>query len=865
MKLLETRHFPGINIHSFKPVLEAVVDIESLAEKETKDFPDFVDKLVKILPGLKDHVCGIGRQGGFMIRLQKGTFFGHVTEHVAIELLNLAGYKSSYGKTRAMEKSGVYKIVIQCHWPKLAVEALEMAIQLVTDLFRGITPESLDIVRLEQQLAREMPGPSTQSIIDAAISRGIPVKMMEYGSLIRLGTGQYRQYVEATVTGRTSCIGVDMASDKTLTKKVLSDALIPTPRGKIARDEEHAVEIAKELGGTVVVKPCDGNQGKGVSLNLVSEAEIRAAFKVAENYSTKILVEEQIFGRHYRILVINNRVDAVSERFPARVSGDGVHSLKELIEIENRNPLRGEEHEKPLTKIKVDQVVFNVLARQNLTMNYVPEHNEEISLRDNANLSTGGTATDVTDLIHPENKLLACRIARLLGLDVAGIDVVTEDISLPLLNGKGAIIEVNAAPGIRMHLFPAEGPSRQVGDAIVDYLFPWQKRHSIPLVSITGTNGKTTTSRLIAHTLKINGAKVGLASTDGIYIDGSCVNAGDNTGPGSAEVVLSDPAVEVAVLETARGGLVRRGLGYAESDVAVVTNISEDHLGCDGVYTIEELCHVKSLVVETVRKDGYAVLNADDKRVADMAEKCPGRVIFFSIAGNGNRILARHLAAGGRGIMIVDEQIVLAEGDRVEILTAVKSIPITYGGAAHYNVANCLAAAGALWGLGVTRENIVAGITGFDGLANNPGRANLYNLGAYKVLLDYGHNYAGYSCVIDLISRLQPSRKVGIIGVPGDRKDSDIIEVGKLCGRGFDVIYIKEDEDLRGRVSGEVTRLLSSGIEQSGNNPQVKAILSEREALRTAIENSQPGDIIAAFYEKLSPLQELVSQIKGAD
>ncbi|HCX79949.1 MAG TPA: cyanophycin synthetase, partial [Firmicutes bacterium] len=719
VRLIESRHFPGINIHCLQPVLEAVVDLEELTDIETSEFPDFSPALVKILPGLKEHTCGIGRQGGFWLRLQKGTYFGHVAEHTAIELLNLAGYNSSYGKTRVVE-GGVYKIVIQCHWPKTALLALEMAMKLVTDLLQGLNPDSPEIEKLERQLAREMPGPSTQAIIDAASSRGIPVTLLGQGSLIRLGTGVYRQYIEATVTSRTSCIGVDMACDKTLTKKILANALIPTPLGEIAQDEEDAVAIAREMGKTAVVKPCDGNQGKGVSLNLVREAQVRAAYKVAENYGSKVLVEEQIFGRHYRLLVVNNKVVAASERFPARVTGDGNNSIKDLIEIENRNPLRGEEHEKPLTRIKVDQIVFNVLARQNLTMNYIPALGEVIDLRDNANLSTGGTAADVTDLVHQENIELACRIARLLCLDIAGIDIVTEDISQPLLAGKGAVIEVNAAPGIRMHLFPAQGASRPVGDAIVDYLFPWQRPHSIPLVSITGTNGKTTVSRLVAYVLRRQGKTVGLTCTDGIYIGDICINAGDNTGPISADVVLSDPAVEVAVLETARGGLVRRGLGYSEAVVAVVTNIANDHLGCDGINTLEELCHVKALVVETVSEDGWAVLNADDNRAAAMADSCPGRVIYFSCQPK-NQILARHLAAGGRGVMLIEDKIYLAKGKNAEVLSDIPSLPITFAGAARYNVANCLAAAGALWAMGVDKEDIISGMREFDG-ADNPGR-----------------------------------------------------------------------------------------------------------------------------------------------
>lgn len=855
MRLIESRHFPGINIHCLQPVLEAVVDLEELTDIETSEFPDFSPALVKILPGLKEHTCGIGRQGGFWLRLQKGTYFGHVAEHTAIELLNLAGYNSSYGKTRVVE-GGVYKIVIQCGWPKSALLALEMAMKLVTDLLQGLNPDSPEIEKLERQLAREMPGPSTQAIIDAASSRGIPVTLLGQGSLIRLGTGVYRQYIEATVTSKTSCIGVDMACDKTLTKKILANALIPTPLGEIAQDEEDAVAIAKEMGKTAVVKPCDGNQGKGVSLNLVSEAQVRAAYKVAENYGSKVLVEEQIFGRHYRLLVVNNKVVAASERFPARVTGDGNNSIKDLIEIENRNPLRGEEHEKPLTRIKVDQIVFNVLARQNLTMNYIPALGEVIDLRDNANLSTGGTAADVTDLVHQENIELACRIARLLCLDIAGIDIVTEDISQPLLAGKGAVIEVNAAPGIRMHLFPAQGASRPAGDAIVDYLFPWQRPHSIPLVSITGTNGKTTVSRLVAYVLRRQGKTVGLTCTDGIYIGDICINAGDNTGPISADVVLSDPAVEVAVLETARGGLVRRGLGYSEAVVAVVTNIANDHLGCDGINTLEELCHVKALVVETVSEDGWAVLNADDDRAAAMADSCPGRVIYFSCQPK-NQILARHLAAGGRGVMLIEDKIYLAKGKNAEVLSDISSLPITFAGAARYNVANCLAAAGALWAMGVDKEDIISGMREFDG-ADNPGRANQYDFGSYKLLLDYGHNYAGYQSVLGLIDALKPARKVAVIGMPGDRSDEDIIETGRLCGSRLDMIYVKEDSDLRGRCPGQVAELLVQGIKSSGSRPQVKVINDELEALKAAINSHLPGDLIAMFYENIEPVQQYI-------
>lgn len=860
MKIVEYRHFPGINIHCFKPALEVVLDLGGLTDVETSEHPQFIDNLVRSLPGLKEHVCGLGKPGGLLVKMQRGTYFGHVVEHVAIELLNQVGYKSSYGKTRSMGKPGLYKVVVQCHWPRTGLEAVNMACRLVAALVAGEDIGNIQTEALEKLLWEEQPGPSTQAIIDAAQSRGIPVKMMGQDSLLRLGTGCHRQYIKATLTGKTSCIGVDLAGEKILTKKILSEGLVPTPRGKVAENEEHAVEIARELGKVVVVKPCQGNQGKGVSLNLESESQVRAAYKVAENYGSKILVEEQVFGRHYRILVVNGKVEAVAERFPAQVRGDGVHTIRELIEIENDDPRRGYGHEKPLTKIHIDQVMFNVLARQNLTMNYVPEQDEVVNLRDNANLSTGGTSVDVTDAIHKENNILACRVARLLELDVAGVDVVTEDISLPILETGGAVIEVNAAPGIRMHLYPTQGKHRPVGDAIVDYLYPWGQQFRIPLVSVTGTNGKTTTARIIAHVIRKRGQTVGLASTDGIYIDGVCIDKGDNTGPASADVVLSDPLVEVAVLETARGGLARRGLGYQESDVGVVTNIAADHLGSDGIDTIEDLCHVKSLVVETVREDGFAVLNGDDPLAAAMAPRCPGHVAYFSLRPRENSILLRHLAAGGKGVYVEGNTIVLAEGARRHRLLDVTQIPITFQGHAQYNVANCLAATAALWVLGIDQTDIAAGLKDFDSSCN-PGRANLYHLGAgVKVLLDYGHNLDGYRSTLALVDHLGKGRKVGVIGVPGDRKDDDAVEVGKICGRVFDVLYVKEDEDLRARRPGEIADLLCKGIESAGG-PTPRVIPCEMEALKAALSHSEPGDLIAVFYEKLAPLQQYLNQL----
>ncbi|KUK08211.1 MAG: UDP-N-acetylmuramyl tripeptide synthase, partial [Caldanaerobacter subterraneus] len=597
MKIKEIRVYRGRNVYSHRPVIKMTVDIEG-EEIPTKDIPGFNETLLNLLPGLKKHTCSYGYEGGFAKRLEEGTYLPHVTEHIILELQNVLGYDVKFGRARNVEGS-LYNVIFEYSLEECGIRAAKLAVDLVNKLIRG---EKIDLEekleKIRDIIAEVELGPSTMAIKMEALKRGIPVTRVGNGSILRLGYGKYQKIIEGTISQNTSCIAVDIASDKILTKKILKDHGLPVPEGDVAYNEEEAISIAEELGYPVVIKPYNGNQGKGVHLNISSREEVVIAYRNAKNYSDLVMVEKQIRGRHYRVLVVGEKVVAVAERIPAHVIGDGVHTVKELIEIENKNPLRGNGHEKPLTKITVDAVSKMVLQKQGLTLDDVPRKGRKVFLRESANLSTGGIAIDRTDEIHPHNIEIAVRAAKAIGLDIAGIDITMEDIRKPLSATNGAIIEINASPGIRMHHYPSKGKPRNVAKAIVDMLFPKGSKATIPIISITGTNGKTTVTRMTAHILKTYGYTVGMTCTDGIYIDDTCVYKGDNTGPKSARTCLADKNIDAAVLETARGGIIREGLGYDLADIGVITNISEDHLGIDGIETLEDLAFVKALVVE---------------------------------------------------------------------------------------------------------------------------------------------------------------------------------------------------------------------------------------------------------------------------
>ncbi|MCL6516630.1 cyanophycin synthetase [Alicyclobacillus sp.] len=864
MNIVSVRHLDGPNIYIYRPVMIARVDLEGLTERESYEFPGFSDRILRLLPGLREHHCAKGAPGGFVERLYGGTYFGHIVEHVAIELACLAGVDVHFGRTVYAGRPGLYDIVMECRAYACQRYLLDEAIRLVGDLIEGRAP-ALDKVLAEAQniLARTEFGPSTRAIVEAALRRNIPVRRLNDGSLIQLGYGRHRRLVEATVTDRTSAVAVDIACDKELTKRLLAAAGIPVPDGAVAEDVEAAVAAFHRIGPPVVVKPFNGNQGRGVSLNLTTEGEVREAYEIAQAFSPRVLVEPYIVGRNIRFLVVDGRFTAASERIPARVFGDGLHTVQELIDAANAHPLRGMGHEKPLTRIRVDAVVLNTLRRQQLGLTSVPAPGQEVWLRESANLSTGGEAVDVTADVHPSYARLAERVARVIGLDVCGIDMVVAHPEAPFDRRACAVIEVNAAPGIRMHEHPSYGVARAAGERIVESLFPNGADGRIPIVAITGTNGKTTTTRLIGHVLASTGRVVGMTTTSGVWIGGEKVLDGDTTGPESARIVLSDPAVDVAVLETARGGIVRGGLAYDRANVAVITNISMDHLGQDGVETIEDLVHIKSLVGECVWEDGTVVLNADDERLVQLAPRLPARVAYFSMSDQ-NPVLKRHLACGGVGYYLFRDWIVEGRGNLTWEVAPVRDIPLTMQGLARFHVENCLAAVAALRALGCTRQQVASGLTSFLPGEHNPGRCMLYRLpGGVHAVLDYGHNPEGFQRMAEWLRQVPHRRLVAVVGVPGDRMDAVIRQSGRQAAALFDALVVKEDADKRGRREGEVAGILEEEIRNTAPGKPCTVILPEPDALRFALNQAVPGDVVVMFFERLDPAKRVIEEFGG--
>ncbi|HEY9723566.1 MAG TPA: cyanophycin synthetase [Oscillatoriaceae cyanobacterium] len=874
MKVLETRILRGPNVHSPRPAFLAVLDLEELDDRPSCDFPGFVDKLCALLPGLHDHRCSTGRRGGFVERLHEGTYMAHITEHVLIELQNMAGIDVGFGKARSVpNRPRQYTIVVSYKIEKVVTEALPVAIKIVEKLTRG---EDVDITQdledLKYWAERHALGPSTKAIVEAAQRRGIPTfRITEEASLFQLGWGKHQKRIQATMTSSTSHIAVNIASDKDLTKSLLAEAGLPVPKGEIVRSADAAVSAARRLRGPVAVKPYDGNQGKGVSLNLTDPEQIRAAFELARKYARSVLVEQFIEGQDYRVLVVGDQVIAAARRMPAHVIGDGARPISELVSEENKNPMRGTGHLKPMTTIKLDESARQVLERQGFTFESVPAAGQLVTLKENANLSTGGSAEDVTDQIHPKNAIACVRAAQKIGLDVAGIDVVCKDLADPLEDQRGALIEVNAAPGIRMHQHPSKGQPHDVGAAIVSSLFPAGSPSRVPVIAVTGTNGKTTTTLLIGHVLQNSGTVTGVTTTEGIYINGRLAQSGDCTGYWSARTVLTSPSVEAAVLETARGGMFKRGLAFDASDIGVVLNIHDDHLGQHGAETLRDLARVKSLIAKTATK--AVVLNAEDALVAEMAEEKleSAEVIYFAMDPDAD-VLVKHLDGGGRAVYLRRNMIMLAHGDHRIPLVEVERIPFTLKGRARHNVANALAAVAALWAAGTSQQAIVAGLSTFtSSVDQNPGRLNLFKVRDFHVLLDYAHNAESYKFIIETARQLNHKRLVGVVTAPGDRYDDKLREIGRICGQGFDHVIVRQMTDLRGRPVGEAPALILEGVREAGiPEERVELILDEPTAINKAIEMGREGDLIvigcsdtagminqvAQHAEKLIPLAD---------
>lgn len=857
--------FKGRNIFSHKPVVRMVVDIGSFEAGPTKDIPGFNKRLLKHFPELAQHTCGLGYAGGFGERLMEGTYMGHVAEHLIIELQNKLGYPVKFGKTRQIGTTSKYFIIYEYENEILAVECGKKAIEILAALAEGTQVDIKSMLRELNKLALSSDmGPSTKALYNAALQRGIPVSRLGSGSILRLGCGKYSRTIQASLTDNSSCISVDIVSDKQLTKQILADNGLPVPYGITVQTFPEAVEAVKKVGFPLVMKPLDSNQGKGVTVNIISEEQIFESFFEAKQYSKKVIIERYIAGKDYRVLVVGDRISAVAERRPPQIVGDGIRTVKELVAIENMKPIRGEDHERPLTYIKLDEIAVRYLERQGYSPDSVPEAGKAVLLRQNGNLSTGGTSRNCTEEIHPQNAKYAIAAARTLGIDIAGIDITTEDISAPISITGGAIIEVNAAPGLRMHLYPAEGEPVNVAEHILDMMYPENSNCSIPIVAITGTNGKTTTTRLIRHTLAAMGLNVGMTCTSGIYVGNECIQKGDTTGPVSAGIILSHKKVEAAVLETARGGIVRKGLGYDLADVGVLVNISDDHLGLDGINTLEELADTKALVLEAVKADGYAVVNADDGMTPYILNRLKSKVIMFGRTAS-NPLLKKHCKSPESiAVYVRDNFVWMMKNGRKEPVICLEDIPITFNGLVECNIENSLAAISALIGLKVPMEIIKQGMSSFrPDIELNPGRFNIFEMGAYRVMVDYSHNIAGYSAVIKFIQKVKAKRLVGIIGMPGDRKDSNIREVGSLCAKAFDRIYVKEDIDLRGRKNGEVAALLEGSILAAGAKKEnLEVVLNETAALEKAMLDAQPGDLIILFYEEFDPAVRLIAKMK---
>lgn len=864
MKILSVRHLDGPNVYIYKPILMARVNLEELTERESYEVPGFTDWLLETFPGLREHHCAKGEPGGFVERLYGGTYFGHIVEHLAIEMACMAGLDVHYGKTLYAGRPGLYDIVMECKEYAAQKYLLDEAVQIVQAFIAGRPVNPKESLHGASQILEETAlGPSTRAIVDAARKRDIPVRRLNEGSLIQLGYGCNRRLVQATVTDRTSAVSVDLATDKSAANKVLWEAGIPVPEGRLASSVEEAIELFQELASPVVIKPYNGNQGKGVSLNLQSEEEVRRAFAIASAFAPSVLVERYVSGKNIRLLVVDGKLTAASERLSAHVIGDGIHTVRELIHSENRNPLRGRGHEKPLTQLTVDAVVEETLSRQKIGFDDIPDLGEMVVLRDSANLSTGGVAVDITDDLHPVYRMLAERAARVIGLDICGIDMIVPNVRTPYNDGECAVIEVNAAPGIRMHHYPASGRPRDVGDAIVESLYPNGSSARIPIVAVTGTNGKTTTTRLIGHGIAQTGKTVGMTTTGGVYIDGQKVLSGDTTGPASARIVLSDPFVEAAVLETARGGIVRGGLAYDKANVGVITNISLDHVGQDGTDSIEDLVHIKSLVAECVHEDGVVVLNADDEELVRLSRRLNAKIVFFSTHPD-NPALCRHLALGGVGYYASDNWLMEARGNLSWEIARIADIPLTMGGHAQFHVENSLAAAAAMRSLGLTRPQVAESLLSFRPSKDNPGRCMLFQMpNGGKVVLDYGHNPGGFSKVGQWLKQLPHKRLLGVVGVPGDRANHVITQGAAQLADVFDVFVVKEDEDKRGRQVGEVAQLIANEIRSIRGSMDCTIVLSEPEALKTAIQKMEQGDVTVLFYEQLQPALRVIQDFGG--
>ena len=868
MKLLETRVLRGPNFWSIKKhkLIQATLDIEELEHQPTDEIPGFYERLQALIPSLYEHECSREKKGGFFERVKEGTWIGHVIEHIAIEIQSLAGIPVGFGRVRGTGKEGVYHVVFEYGEENEGIYTLHAAIKIAEALING-EPYDLqkDIDEIKQLWTEEKFGPSTGSLIDEATRRNIPFIRLDDDALVQLGYGSKQKRIEATITNNTSNIAVDIVGNKDRTKKMLLASNIPAPKGYIIKRVEELKQTIDDVGFPVVVKPLDGNHGNGASINITNYDEAVNAFHRAKEFSEKIIVEKYITGSDFRVLVINYKFVAAALRTPASVTGDGKHTVRELVEIANADPLRGDGHNNILTKIPANEVCHELLCKHGMTMDSVPEADQIVYLQPTANLSTGGTATDVTDEVHPSNILLFERAARLVGLDICGIDIMAPDLKTPIKENGGAIIEMNAAPGFRMHLKPSYGTPRNVAAPVMDMLFPNNDQGRIPIIAITGTNGKTTTTRLTAYITQTAGYNTGFTTTDGIYMNQVLVETGDCSGPWSAKFVLKDPSVDFAVLETARGGMLRNGLAFDKCNTAIVTNVAADHLGQDGIDTVEKLAKVKSIVPEAVMEDGYAILNADDDLVYAMKDRLKCKIALFSLYHDNIRV-ERHCADGGLAAICENGYLLIRKGNHIIPIEEAVNIPITFGGKADFNIANALAASLAAYTNGISLNVIQQALRTFvPSVETTPGRLNIFEFTNFQLLLDYAHNPHGVKALGKFVKSFQEARKVGVITGVGDRRDEDIIALGEEAARIFDEIVIRHDDDLRGRAAQEIDTLLTIGIKNINASIPIVYHTNECKAVEFAISRAHPGDLVVVLIDDVSDAVNCITRQQQLD
>jgi cyanophycin synthetase len=868
MKILEIKVLKGPNYWSVRraKLIQMKLDLEELEQQPTNKIDGFRERLEKLLPSLYEHRCSEETEGGFFHRVEEGTWMGHVIEHIALEIQTLAGMDTGFGRTRTTgEKDSIYHVVFSYMEEDAGVYAARAAVRIAQALVEGKEYNLEEDIQTMREIREDTRlGPSTGCIVDEAAKRGIPFIRLNKQSLVQLGYGVNQKRVRATIASTTSNIAVDIACDKEETKLLLEAAEIPVPKGTVVRTVEGLDEAIEKFGYPLVIKPIDGNHGKGNTTNITTKEQAIKAFDAAKVYSRSVIVEKFITGFDFRCLVINYKFICAALRTPASVVGDGEHNIEWLIAETNKDSRRGYGHEKVLTQITIDQFTEKMMDDLGVTLNTIPKKGERVLLKPTANLSTGGTSADVTDEVHPANIFMFERIARIIGLDICGIDVMATDLRTPVVENGAAILEVNAAPGFRMHIEPAEGIGRNVAEPVVDMLFPKGSAGRIPIIGITGTNGKTTTTRLTAHIAKSAGKKVGYTTSDGVYIQNQMMMKGDCTGPISSAFVLKDPTVDFAVLECARGGILKSGLAFQHCDVAIVTNVAADHMGLGGINTLEQMAKVKAVLPETVLPHGYAILNADDDLVYKMREGLDCNIGLFSMDENNPRI-KKHCAGGGLATVYENGYISIMKGTWKIRVMPVKDIPITFEGKALHNIQNCLPSVLATYLFrDITIEDVRTALHSFvPSSTQTPGRLNFFHFRDFTVLADFAHNPHGLRLLCDFISKLEYTSRIGIISGTGDRRDEDIRELGAISAGCFDEIIIRCDKNLRGRTAEEIIELLKQGIEQVNPNIPITIIPDENESLEYIYSNHKSGalytimcDVVAGALNKLKELKE---------